>query len=196
MKKTGVLMVAAVLINLFSSSLLQAAPLTDLTYKAQVFAGEPFNITVEVRQVSEVLAFGFNTSYDQSWTLQSAEVGLAFSDDSALFVDTDVAGSAFPAINGDPITLARLIFTPSVAGLFDFSIASDLANLHQGLFTLLDVFDITTSITVIVQERSETTIPEPSSIFLFGLGMFMLIAGRRWLLFPMKYFTSRGREQM
>ena len=91
-----------------------------------------------------------------------------------MFPNTDVAGSAFPGIQGGvDITLATLNFTPSLAGTFSLVIYSDLADLDEGLFTLdSDQVDITTCSKVNV-------VPIPTTLLLLATGLVGLVTLKR-----------------
>ena len=131
-------------------------------------------IAVDVADSDFAVAFGFDVIHSSSFTFNEATVGTGFFDDSALFPDTDVAGTAFPAIGGgDDITLATLNFTPSLAGTFSLVIYSDLAVPNEGLFTLdYPQTDITTGSKVNV-------VPIPSTLLLLGTGLAGIIVARK-----------------
>jgi hypothetical protein len=149
-----------------------------------IYPGETFEVNVIADGVTDVdpfwgpdelLAFGFDVIYPASFAFNGAMVGPGFFDDSALFPDTDVAGSAFPGISGDDILLATLSFTPSVAGSFSLGIFSDISDPNEGLITwLYPQIDITTSADVNV-------VPEPGTLLLVGSGFIGLKVLRRKL---------------
>jgi len=119
-----------------------------------------------VDSLDELIAFGFNTVHDATWTLDSVTIGSGFDDNSGLFANTAVAGSAFPSgPSGNNILLATLQFTASTAGHFNFGIASNLTNPNEGLFLLneTDAFDLTHSQSVTVN-----AVPVPAAVWLFG----------------------------
>ena len=136
---------------------------------------QPFSINVLANGIvspEEIIGFGFDSHYDASWTPGSVQVGSNFSDDSSLYTDTQVVGSAFPSgPSGDNILLATLQFTPSKAGSYNFSIASDLTDANEGLilFNTNDPIDMSSSLTVNV-----APVPLPGANLLFGFGLFGL----------------------
>lgn len=147
--------------------------------------GGTFDVDVLVSDLDpfdEILAFGFDVSADTGLSYNGAVVGLDFFDDSALWFNTDVAGSAFPGATGDPILLATLSFTPTVTGTLTLGIESDPFGpdfgLSEGLITLMDFvpYDLTTSLDVTVSEA--TPVPEPSTLILLGIGFASLLGIR------------------
>ena len=156
----------------------------DIT-DTDIWVGETFTVDVIVDGVDlsdEVIAFGFDL--DVSAPLSEAAlpvVGSGFMDDSALFPDTDVAGSidpfAGPGPSGDDILLATLSFVSSAAGMFDVGIVSDLSDFNEGLFTLADTYDLTESTQVTVN-RAINGAPEPETVALLGLGIAGMVYGR------------------
>jgi len=144
--------------------------LDPLIYPEEQFQ---INIVAEgVEPMDAALSFGFDLDFDSTWTLDSVVMGGGFSDDSGFFLDTDVAGSAMPAIGGGAdILLTSLYFTPHQAGIFSFDIVSDITLFSEGLFTFeysppfTSQIDITTSTSVSV-------VPEPATglLLFFGLG--------------------------
>lgn len=132
-----------------------------------------------------VLAFGFDVAANPPLvSFTSATVAFPpFDDDSAMFADTDVAGSAFPAIpnNGmfDTLLLATLRFTALNAGSLTLGIVSDLLDPNEGLiYALPNPADLTTSLHVTIVPRGPTAIPEPSTVALLGSGLLSLLVFR------------------
>ncbi len=129
-----------------------------------------------------ILGFGFDVISDLGITLNDAVVNTQdFWDDSALFPDTDVAGSADPdsPVSGDGIRLATLTFLAESAGDFSLGILSDLTNMNQGLFIASEdtPYDMDTDMDIHV---SLASVPEPSTGFLLGTAILGLAAmGRR-----------------
>jgi len=180
MKKTNkeicLLMIAGLL--LFSATHAQAIPIVKLEVPDPFIApGETFVINVIVNGVTdldpflgsdELLAFGFDVISPSSVTFNGATVGHGFFDDSALFLDTDVAGSAFPGISGNDILLASLSFSATSVGSYLIGIQSDIFNPNQGLITWLHPqIDATTFSRVSVS----VSVPEPPTILLLFLGL-------------------------
>lgn len=153
---------------------------------ADIQVGEIFTVDVIVDGVDlldEVFAFGFDVGVDPAWSEVAAPlIGPAFDfDDSALFPNTDVAGSVDflnvgPA--GDGILLATLSFRSSTAGMFGLDTVSDLLDPNEGLFTLIDTYDLTHSERVSVN-AAVSGAPEPATLALVGLGVVGIRYGRR-----------------
>lgn len=114
---------------------------------SDIRVGETFTVDVVVDGVvapDEVFAFGFDIVPPAAFTeVAPPAVSAPFTDDSALFPATDVAGSVFPTgPNGDGIVLATLSFSCASAGVFGLSVVSDLLDPNEGLFTLFDRVDL------------------------------------------------------
>jgi len=174
MKKIMFVFVVIISLMLFSSKVKAYPTLTLEVLDPLIYPGETFEVNVVVDGVTDVdpilgpdelLAFGFDVVYPASFVFNGATVGPSFFDDSALFPNTDVAGSTFPGISGDDILLATLSFTPSVTGTFTLGIFSDISDPNEGLFTwLYPQIDITNSVDVNV-------VPEPATLLLVGAGI-------------------------
>ena len=139
----------------------------------QTFTVEVLVSGVEI--IDPLLAFGFDVDNDASLIFDGAHVASPFIDDSALFADTDVAGSTFPANDGASILLSTLSFSTGVlAGQFDISIASSTLDLgrSEGLFTRSDVYAIDERL--IVDVAGTTPVPLPTTILLLCLGLITL----------------------
>jgi len=173
-KEICLLMVTGLL--LFSTTHAQAIPIVKLEVPDSFIApGEVFVINVIADGVTdldpflgsdELLAFGFDVISPSSVTFNGATVGHGFFDDSALFLDSDVAGSAFPGISGNDILLASLSFSATSVGSYLIGIQSDIFNPNQGLITWLHPqIDATTFSLVSV------SVPEPSTMLLLLLGL-------------------------
>jgi hypothetical protein len=159
-----------------------------------IAVGTSFDMDVFVDDVydafgmeDEIFAFGFDLDYDDTAFLSTGvTVADPFVDDSALFPDTDVAGSFFsldplePGPGGDNILLATLGFTALQAGDYSLGIVSDLLDLNEGLFvwSQFDPYDLTSSTGVTVAAAS---VPEPGTVMLMlvGLGGLGLLKRRQ-----------------
>jgi len=149
---------------------------------------ETFSVDVLLSGIDpfdEVLFFGFDLNLDPIWTLGSVTIAPDFDyDDSALFPDTDVAGSVdffnFGP-SGDNIVLASLQLSASSAGIFDLGIISDLFDFNEGvyLFSSFDAYDLTHTEQVTINSAATSTVPVPGAIWLFGSGIVAFIGFKR-----------------
>lgn len=172
---------------LFIAPILYATPIVSFEYSPDISVGNRFEISVTVDGVlddpffgGDLMAFGFDLEFD---SLEFDYLGTAvenpFYDDSILFLDTDVAGSAMPAVGGDDILLATMSFTALTDGDLTISIISDLFDPNEGLITLIDgVIDMTTDLEIHVSENLNSA-PEPSTFILLSFGLLGLSRLRR-----------------
>lgn len=155
-----------------------AFPTLNIDYPSAVVVGDTFQVRVLVDGVDmdpifgdgDLLAFGFDVNYDTTlFSYNGALVGPLFMDDSSLFPGTDVAGSTFPGVGGDDILLSTLSFSALVAGVHMIGIVTDISDPNEGLITFNNnQIDITRDININV---SGAPVPEPSTIFLLGIGL-------------------------
>ncbi|MGD8908029.1 MAG: PEP-CTERM sorting domain-containing protein [Chromatiales bacterium] len=158
----------------------QAIPVVKLVGPESININELFVVSVYVDGVTEldpflgldeVLAFAFDVVAPSSINYNGAILGAGFLDDSLLLPDTDIAAHAVPGVSGDDILLADLSFTPTLAGIFNVGIFSDLLDPNEGLFTMLYREDMTSSIVVAA--------PEPSSLTLLCVGLAIMLSLRK-----------------
>jgi hypothetical protein len=176
--------IMAVFVFLFGIGQVQALSLDLSISDSHIVVGEAFNVNVTAigaqMDFDEVIAFGFDLSIDPSKiAVSSVAVGPDFSDDSAFFPDTEVAGSAFPGLTDDNILLATLDFLALSAGTTTLSIFSDLADLNEGLIYLsAGNQDISSSLVFSISEGA-APVPEPATIILLASGLAGLGGLRR-----------------
>ena len=179
---TRYLSIAALLASMAPLSASSAVMVGFGVTDTDIRVGESFSIAVFVDGVDiadEVVAFGFDHDPIAGWSLTGVQLGPAFDfDDSALFPDTDIAGSV-DAFNigpsGDDIVLATLTFVSTTSGIFDFGISSDLSDPNEGLFTLslAAPFDLTGVVSVTVN-AAPVPAPAPGSAWLMTAGLLVL----------------------
>ncbi len=170
MKKHKVFITSLVvgLLFMFATTSARAIPIVSLDLPSSVATGESFDVEVVVDGVDPsdgLLAFGFNVVAPNplNITFNNASVAAPFFDDSA-FLPIDVAGSTFPSISGNGIILATLNFTANSVGDYSLGIISDLFA-FEGLFTEVNMYDMTASTNISVVS------PEPTTIALLGIGL-------------------------
>ena len=180
-KKVNLILVLVILVLCLSVTQASALSMNLVVSDSYIMPGETFSIELWVNDVfdifpgDEVLAFGFDlTNSDPSIvSFNSATAGPLFDDDSALFPNTDVAGSAFPGITDNSIHLATLNYTALSLGSVALGIASDVTDFNEGLvYFMAGNIDITSS-------RNVNVVPEPSTYLLFGFGLAGLVFLRR-----------------
>jgi hypothetical protein len=163
-------------ILLFASPYTAAAVVSEVL-DTEITVGDVFEVNVTLTDLSAddaLVAFGFDVNRPAGLSYTGANVATQFSDDSQLLLDTDVAGSAFPAVpGGEDILLATLSFQAMSAGSHLLSLTSNPGNANEGLFTLLDPqTDLTSSVHINV-------VPIPGTLLLFCSGLFGLIQLRK-----------------
>ncbi|MDD4273675.1 MAG: PEP-CTERM sorting domain-containing protein [Desulfobacter postgatei] len=165
--------------SLFIASILYATPIISFEYSPDISVGDTLEISVTVDGVlddpvfgGDLMAFGFDLDFDSlEFDYLGTVVESPFYDDSTLFLDTDVAGSAMPAVGGDGILLATMSFTALTDGDLTISIISDLLDLNEGLITFVDgVIDMTTDLEIHVS-KNLNSVPEPSTFILLSFGL-------------------------
>jgi len=165
--------------SLFMVSQAHALSIQLAPSDANITAGENFTIDVVASGIfdglffDEVIAFGFDVNVADTSLLAytGATVNSFFWDDSASFGNTDVAGSAFPGVTDNQITLATLSFTALTNGMTTLGIFSDLGDWNEGLiYAFNGPVNLTTYLDLSVSPNS-APVPEPATIFLFTSGL-------------------------
>lgn len=192
MKK--VLLFIAMLGALILPSIAQALSIGLLSSSSNLRVGDTINVTVRANGVfdgldpfEELLAFGFDVANSNASVLRldSWNVGPNFADDSGVFPNTLVSGSAFPGLtlgDGDSFLLATLNFTALNAGSTTIGVLSDLQDPSEGMFYLFNgQIDLSGGVDLRVTDGgSSAPVPEPSTMILLGAGMgFVLLYRRR-----------------
>jgi hypothetical protein len=138
----------------------------------------------ELDVLDEVLAFGFDVliSDGSLISFQGATIAAPFDDDSGLFPNTDVAGSAFPALpndgNHNTLRLATLLFRALDVGALSLGIVSNTSDLNEGIvYVLVGNKDVTASTPLIIVPRSSA--PEPQAFALLITGVLSLLRYKR-----------------
>lgn len=162
-------------------TLLESNVLLDVP--SVVSLGDSFAVTVSVLDPfggaytgDELLAFGFDLGFDTSVLALSGIVVEGWDDDTGLFEDVDVAGSAFPSIaDEDQVSLSLATLYFDVVGLGDASIdvqSNYGGNLNHGLTYLngtnVDLFG----------RVQVAAVPLPAAWLMFGTAAGLL-AGRQ-----------------
>ena len=172
--------------SLFIAPILYATPIVSFEYSPDISVGDTFEISVTVDGVlddplfgGDLIAFGFDFDFDSlEFDYLGTVVESPFYDDSTLFPDTDVAGSAMPAVGGDDILLATMSFTALTDGDLTISIISDLFDLNEGLILIDRVIDMTTDLEIHVS-KNLNSVPEPSTFILLSFGLLGILRLRR-----------------
>jgi hypothetical protein len=174
--------------GLFGAIPAQAAVTFSLdTAISQIQVGDYFDVDLVVHDlfagnaIDELLAFGLNAISSDTGLLQltGSTVNPLFSDDSVL-LGLDAAGSAFPGIANDSsvaqaFSLATLHFQALAAGNVSLTIASDLADLNQGL-----IFWNQGQLAIgAVRSFDIAAVPLPSGVLLFVSGLAMSLGAVR-----------------
>lgn len=137
--------------------------------QSNIQVGQSFTVNVLASGVDfsdPLLGFGFDINTTSGLTLGKVQVGPNFLDVSLSLSNTDVGALGMTALNGN-ILLASIDLTAVAAGTFDFGITSDLLNFNQGLLTVLNVYDLSLSQSIMVRRP----MPEPFTLALFALGL-------------------------
>lgn len=186
MKKIYNTLGIAVLFFICSYSLTYAAPVIVLEIlDSEIMVGEIFGINVTLEGLDsndELLAFGFDVENPFELKFIDANVGPDFMDDSYRFPNTDVAGSAFPALpGGRDIILATLNLSASSAGTYLLYLNSYIEDPNEGLFTLLDPQQIELSAVI-----EFAAVPVPGTLLLLSFGLLLV-------RLQFRYFLGRNR---
>jgi hypothetical protein len=146
----------------------------------------PFDVTITAQDVfagrdplDEVIGFGFNVGVSDPSVVSflGATSGPLF-DPVTSVPGTNVVASAFGITPGvtEPLILATLHFAAIGPGTASIFITSDLANLFQGLqfFGQPSAESIAATLPVTVT----STVPEPTTLVLSGIGLIGIAARR------------------
>ncbi|WP_321495236.1 PEP-CTERM sorting domain-containing protein [uncultured Desulfobacter sp.] len=175
------LILLAIFVIFFAAGPAMALTMDLQTTSTTVALGNTFKVEVWVNSEDideELLSFGFDVSITDGDNLSYVgyDLGTYFDDDS-LLADLDVAGSTFPGVADDDVLLATLTFTAISIGMDNINVsgAYDEDGLSfSGLFYELNGFDIEASLDITV-----TTVPEPATIFLLGVGLLTFMGVSR-----------------
>ncbi|WP_020586040.1 hypothetical protein [Desulfobacter curvatus] len=179
MKKRSIIQIAMIVFFTVMLSTAHAVPVVILDVSSpQINVGNVLEIDVIVKGLSHadsILAFGFDIDVSSGLDFTKAVIGSGFTESSAVFPDTDVAGMSFPPLSGgDDIVLAALSFAVLSSGTLEISLESDTSDPNEGLFTTLyPQLDITSSI-----KFSLSSVPVPGSFTLLGAGLLGIIGYR------------------
>ncbi len=167
----------------------QAATVVLQNHSSNVSVGDEFLVDVILQDAfagefvgDKLLTFGLNLNYDDTaFALTSKSVGGLWDDDTP-FLDVDLAGSVFPAIEDDgantPILLGQLSFTALSAGLFTLGVTGDPAeNFNLGLLYLGG--DSSLFARSAVNVLPTTPVPVPAAGWLLASGLLALSRLRR-----------------
>ena len=144
---------------------------------ASVILGNAFDVQVIAHSENDgILAFGFDAYFDtKHFLFLGASVNNEFNDTSATFMNTDVAGLAFPAVSGDSVLLATLTFQPILEGTGWLGIYSDADDGNEGLFLLrAGKQNISTT-----SEVEISAIPIPSTLVLIITGFVGILVFKK-----------------